>query len=38
MNHIQKSRVEISSNKLDELNQAIWNYGFTTETLTALAK
>ena len=30
--------LEASSRKLDELNQAIWDYGFTTETLTSLPK
>ena len=37
MSHIRQSLIETSSRKLDELNQAIWNNGFTTETLTALA-
>ena len=38
MNHFQKNLLESSSRKLDEMNQAIWDNGFTTETLTALAK
>ncbi|MBQ9194874.1 MAG: hypothetical protein IJ152_04385 [Bacteroidales bacterium] len=38
MNRIQQSTFETSFRKLNELNQAIWDNGFTTETLTALAK
>ena len=38
MSRTQQSFIEESSRKLDILNQAIWDYGFTTETLTALAK
>ena len=37
MSHIRQSLIDTSSRKLDELNQAIWNNGFTTETLAALA-
>ena len=38
MNRIRQSAFEASFRKLNELNQAIWDSGFTTETLTALAK
>ena len=38
MNRIQQSAFEASFRRLNELNQAIWNSGFTTETLTALAR
>jgi len=38
MNRIRQSIMETSSRRLDELNQAIWNNGFTTETLTALGR
>lgn len=38
MNRIRQNAYETSSRKLNELNQAIWDSGFTTETLTALAK
>lgn len=38
MNRNQQHILETSSRRLDVLNQAIWDNGFTTETLTALAK
>ena len=38
MNRIRQITFETSFRKLNELNQTIWDSGFTTETLTALAQ
>ena len=37
MARIDRHLLESSAKKLDELNQAIWDFGFTTQTMTALA-
>ena len=37
MAHVNRNTMEVSTRKLDELNQAIWDSGFTTFTLSALS-